>query len=163
MCFMLVVGVSQMSQAQAQAQWNQFRGPNGSGVAADQKPPVTFDLKTNVRWSTKLPSGISCPAIWKDKVFLTGIDNGKFETICIARDKDNILWRTAAPKTKLENHHRDNSAAASTPFVDEQHVYIYFGSYGLLCYDHQGKQVWQHPVPTPKNMHGTATSPIVHK
>jgi outer membrane protein assembly factor BamB len=132
-------------------------------VAADAKPPVKFDLKTNVRWSLELPSGHSSPVIWKDKLFITGIQNGTFETICIDRDKGTVLWRTAAPPAKIEPHHADNSPASSTPLVDENHVYVYFGSYGLLCYDHQGKELWKHAVSTPKNMHGTATSPIVYQ
>jgi outer membrane protein assembly factor BamB len=40
-------------------------------------------------------------------------------------------------------------------------VYVYFGSYGLLCYDHAGLELWKKPIPTPKSMYGVATSPIV--
>jgi outer membrane protein assembly factor BamB len=46
--------------------------------------------------------------------------------------------------------------------VDEKHVYVYFGSYGLLCYDHEGLEKWKKPIPTPKSMYGVATSPILH-
>ena len=159
----LVTLVTGTQLSAADLQWNQFRGPNGTGLAADAKPPVEFDLKKNVRWSIKVPAGHSSPVIWGEKLFITGITDGKFETLCIDRDKGNVLWRTAAPQTELESFHRTSSAAASTPFVDAHRVYVYFGSFGLLCYDHQGKELWQHAVRTPQNMHGTATSPIVHK
>src|SRR5262249_30935463 len=40
-------------------------------------------------------------------------------------------------------------------------VYVSFGSYGLLCYDFQGEEVWRRPLPTPRTNFGSATSPVV--
>ena len=34
------------------AEWNRFRGPNGSGVAAEATPPVEFGTEKNHRWIT---------------------------------------------------------------------------------------------------------------
>ncbi len=147
----------------AETQWNQFRGPNGSGIAKNANPPVEFGPEQNVQWKIELPSGHSSPVIWNGKLFITGIHNETFETICINRSNGEIIWKAASPKVKIEPHHSDNSPASSTPFADEDDVYVYFGSYGLLCYDHDGNDVWNHPVKTPMNMHGTATSPIVYK
>ncbi len=45
--------------------------------------------------------------------------------------------------------------------MDEDRIVVYFGSYGLLCYDHQGKLQWQMQIPTPKSLYGTSTSPIL--
>ncbi len=145
------------------SQWNQFRGPNGTGVAVGARPPVKFDLKKNLHWATALPAGHSSPVIWKNRIFITGMKDGQFETLCIDRTTGNILWRKTAPKVEIEKHHPDNSPATSTPYVDARRVYVYFGSFGLLCYDHDGKEVWRHPVSTPLNMHGTATSPVGYK
>jgi len=44
--------------------------------------------------------------------------------------------------------------------VDGDHVYVYFGSYGMLSYDHDGKELWKKPIPTPRTLYGTSTSPI---
>ncbi len=53
--------------------WPQFRGPNGSGHAAeDQNPPVKFGPTQNVLWKTPVPLGHSSPCIWGDHIFLTG-------------------------------------------------------------------------------------------
>ena len=59
--------------------------------------------------------------------------------------------------------HRFNNPASSTPAVDEKHVYVYFGTFGLLCYDHAGNEIWRRPIDTPKSKYGMATSPIVHR
>jgi len=34
--------------------WNQFRGPNGQGVAEAARIPVHFGPKSNVLWKTRL-------------------------------------------------------------------------------------------------------------
>jgi outer membrane protein assembly factor BamB len=40
-------------------------------------------------------------------------------------------------------------------------VYVYFGSFGLLCYDFAGKELWQVPLPIPATRWGSASSPVV--
>jgi outer membrane protein assembly factor BamB len=40
-------------------------------------------------------------------------------------------------------------------------VYVYFGSFGLLCYDMEGKEVWRKPISMPIVEFGSGTSPIL--
>jgi outer membrane protein assembly factor BamB len=42
-------------------------------------------------------------------------------------------------------------------------VVSYFGSFGLVCYDHKGKELWRHPLPMALSLggYGTATSPLI--
>ncbi len=141
--------------------WNQFRGPGGGGLGGDDAAPVKFDVG-KARWSRALPSGHSSPVFWGEKLFITGIEGGKFETLCLDRETGDVLWRTEAPRVKVELHHPTSSAAASTPYVDGERVYVYYGSFGLLCYDLAGKELWKLKVRTPQNQHGTATSPIAY-
>ena len=63
-------------EAAALARWPQFRGPNGSGVADGQMPPLHFAPATNQLWKTPLPSGVSSPCVWDDRIFLTGFSDG---------------------------------------------------------------------------------------
>src|SRR6266571_5532593 len=56
------------------AGWPQFRGPGGSGVADDQKPPVEFGPDKNVKWKVPVPSGLSSPVVAGDKLVLTAFD-----------------------------------------------------------------------------------------
>ena len=106
------------SQAQTTvetAAWNQFRGPNGSGIATEADPPIEFNQDTNLLWSTSLPPGLSSPVLWSDRIFLTGLQDKTFETICLNRNTGEILWRKAAPQVEIEPHYHLNSPATSTP------------------------------------------------
>ncbi|KPK74297.1 MAG: hypothetical protein AMJ79_14535 [Phycisphaerae bacterium SM23_30] len=145
-----------------QARWPQFRGIAGSGVAAEENElPVTFDQNRNVIWRCPLPKGHSSPCIWDDHIFLTGYADGKLETICVDRAAGEILWRKPGPARQIERTHQVGSPASSTCVTDGRRVYVYFGSYGLLCYDFQGAEVWKKPLPLPDNFYGTASSPIL--
>jgi len=144
--------------------WPQFRGSGGLGVAAENvKFPLQFGPDKNVLWKTPLPEGHSSPCIWGNHIFLTGFDKAgkKLETLCLDRRKGDILWRQAAPAEKFENVHQISNPAVSTPATDGKRVYVYFGSYGLLCYDFAGKEQWKMPLPAPVTRFGTGASPIV--
>src|SRR5262245_16345859 len=54
------------------ADWLQFRGPGGLGVAADKNLPTTWSDKENIVWKTDLPGpGSSSPIVVGDKIFVT--------------------------------------------------------------------------------------------
>src|SRR5438105_15766548 len=60
------------SKVDPQDSWPQWRGPQGTGVAAKAQPPVEWSETKNVRWKTALPGkGHSTPIVWGDHVFLT--------------------------------------------------------------------------------------------
>jgi len=136
------------------ANWNRFRGPNGQGVAEAVNLPTTFDPATNTRWKTALPEGNSSPVIWGNRIFLTASDpdDGKsLVTLCIDREDGSILWRKTVQAESKAWHHPMNNPAASTPVADAERVISYFGTYGLVCYDHAGKELWRRPIEAPKN------------
>src|SRR5262249_19134713 len=59
--------------------WPSLRGPDASGVAAGQQPPLTWDVQAggNVEWKTPIPGlGHSSPIIWGDRVFVTTAVSG---------------------------------------------------------------------------------------
>ena len=145
--------------------WPQFRGPGGSGVAADdQKPPVEFGPDKNVKWKIAVPSGLSSPIIAGDKIVITAFDNGKLYTIAYNRADGKEAWRADAKAKEIEKYLvSDGSPAASTPATDGERIVSYFGSCGLLCYDLSGKELWKFelPVATTWGGFGTGTSPIL--
>lgn len=129
------------------AEWSRFRGPNGSSVAADAKPPVQPGAD-NLAWQAPLPPGLSSPVIAGGRVFLTGLENGRLVTLAFDAASGRELWRREAPEVALEPVHAINSPATPTPCADSGRVYLYFGSFGLLCCDRDGKELWQKPIPT---------------
>src|SRR5215218_1058385 len=82
------------------ADWPQFRGPSGSGVADHQKPPVKFGAKDNLAWKVAVPPGASSPIVVGDKIILTAFEDGKLLTICYSRVDGKELWRADSKAKK---------------------------------------------------------------
>jgi outer membrane protein assembly factor BamB len=144
--------------------WPRFRGPEGSGVADGEKPPVEFGPEKNVLWKVAVPSGPSSPCVWGSRIFLTAFDGGKLWTLCLDRATGKELWRRDAGAEKIEAFlEGQGSPAASTPATDGTRVVVYFGSCGLIAYDFEGKELWRHalPVAETNNDFGSGTSPIL--
>jgi outer membrane protein assembly factor BamB len=149
-------------RAQDAPAWPQFRGPNLSGIATSA-PPVEFGPSKNLLWKQALPAGHSSPAVWGDRIFLTGFDPElkKLEVICLARKTGAILWRRAVAAPEIEKTQTVSNPATATPAVDGERVYAYFGSSGLAAYDFEGNQKWTFPLPPAKTQFGSGTSPVV--
>lgn len=146
------------------AEWPQFRGPNGSGIAATAKPPIEFGPEKNVKWKVPVPPGSSSPVITGGKLFLTAFDNGKLYTIAYDIANGKELWRKEAPAKKIEGYHKtEGSPAASSVATDGKIIVAYFGSCGLFVYDLAGKELWNYELPVAKTINdfGTGVSPIL--
>jgi outer membrane protein assembly factor BamB len=163
----VVLLISQVTNIEPnEPNWPQFRGLNGRGIAETDHIPVDLTQESIILWETPVPSGHSSPVIWGDRIYLTANESAKekeFMTLCINRENGNIMWRqTVQAQTEAERHPM-NHPASSTPAVDEKHVYVYFGTYGLICYDHEGNKLWYRIIKTPQNQYGMATSPILYQ
>jgi outer membrane protein assembly factor BamB len=67
----------------------------------------------------------------------------QFVVMCIDRQTGETMWqRTAADVVPHEGHHETNTFASSSPITDGQHVYAFFGSRGIHCYDLNGNPIW---------------------
>lgn len=153
-----------LSLQAADTNWPRFRGPDGSGVADNSKPPVEFGPDKNVRWQVAVPPGASSPCVWGDRLFLTAFDAGKLWTLCFDTSTGKELWRRDAGAEKIEAFLAgQGSPAASTATTDGERVVVYFGSCGLIAYDFEGKELWRHTMPTAEtnNDFGSGTSPII--
>src|SRR5687768_7752154 len=158
------------------ADWPQFRGPNGAGVADAQRLPLDFGPAKNVLWRTELPPGHSSPVIAGDRIFVTAAEGGKrtdlapgrmideggkLLTICVDRRTGKILWRREAPRPRLEKYQPTNSAASPSPATDGKNVYVFFGDFGLIAYNLDGTEQWKLPLGPFNNPNGHGSSPIV--
>jgi outer membrane protein assembly factor BamB len=166
-CTAIILLLNLMANGQAgKVNWNQFRGPNGQGVAPANRICVHFGPELNVLWKTPIGVGHSSAVIWNNRIFITATEStGEEElvTLCIDRKSGNVLWRKVVQAQTTAKFHSTNNSASPTAAADEKHVYVYFGTYGLLCYDHAGNEVWRHKIDTPKTNYGPATSPILYK
>ena len=148
----------------AEPAWPQFRGPNGSGVADAQKPPVEFGPEKNLKFKVPVPGGFSSPVIAGDTLVLTAFDDGKLFTVAYSTADGKELWRTEAPAKKVEAYHKtEGSPAASSVATDGKIVVSYFGSCGVFAYDLAGKELWKYELPTAATAgdFGSGVSPIL--
>jgi outer membrane protein assembly factor BamB len=68
----------------------------------------------------------------------------QFVLICLDRATGRTLWQQVArEEVPHEAHHPDHGFSSYSPVTDGRHVWAYFGSRGLHCYDMQGNLVWQ--------------------
>lgn len=158
--------------------WPIFRGPTRQGVSTAAGLPTEWSQEQNIAWKTPLPGpGASSPVIFGDRIYLTsysgyfvpGQQGGSLEElkrhlIAVNRKDGKILWDKAVPaKLPEEKQIRDHGFAASTPAVDQDHVYVFFGKTGVIAFDHDGKQVWTADVGETTHGWGSAASPVLYK
>ncbi len=136
------------------------------GVAAPESGPVPdrLDSPDALRWRIPLDSGHSSPIVCKNRIFLTTFNASREELATLALDFETgrILWKQIAPASGIEEYNRTTgNAAQATPACDGSRVYVFFGSYGLLCYDLDGKLLWDHRMGPFQDEYGSASSPVL--
>lgn len=96
-------------------------------------------------------------------MFVTTYANYELQTRCYSAADGKLLWSKGVKPSRLEPYHiTENSPAGPTPACDGKRVVSYFGSFGVVCYDFNGKELWRHPleVALSGGGYGTGTSPI---
>lgn len=163
------------------ADWRQFRGPGGLGVSDEKGLPVEWSAEKNIVWKIKLPgAGASCPVTQGNRVFVTcysgyGMDvkePGKPEDlcrhlVCLDRATGKTLWvkefAPMLPEHKYAGEGAYHGYAASTPLIDGDRLYVFFGKSGVYCFDLDGKEIWHSSVGERTNGWGSGTSPVLYK
>ena len=87
-----------------------------------------------------------------------------FRILSFDRDTGKLLWeKTAYEGTVYDHRSRRGSYAAPSPVTDGSHVYVYFGSEGIYCYDFEGRLVWKKSLGGIGTMGmGVGTSPVLY-
>ncbi|MEK7995640.1 MAG: PQQ-binding-like beta-propeller repeat protein, partial [Planctomycetota bacterium] len=163
---LVIAAVSLFIYGQAAGEWAGFRGPGVRGSSPETGLVTTWSETENLKWKTPLPGpGSSSPILWGDKVFVTcysgyGADkdnpgdpsNLKRHLLCINAADGKVLWDKSVPAVQPEVPYngriQEHGYASHTPATDGQHVYVFFGKSGVLAFDFQGNQLWQHSVGT---------------
>lgn len=89
----------------------------------------------------------------------------QFIVLCLDRNTGKVLWqKVAREEVPHEGHHRDHGFASASPVTDGEHVYAYFGSRGLYCYDLEGNLKWEKDFGDmqTRNGFGEGSSPTLH-
>ncbi len=150
-----------------QAQWTEFRGPNGAGTATGPVP-LTWSESTNVRWKTAIHGRAwSSPIVLGNQVWMTTAteDGRQLFGVAVDRESGKIvydlkLFEVATPQYA----HPFNSYASPTPVAEPGRVYITFGSPGTAAIDTAtGKVVWERRDLECNHFRGAGSSPIIFR
>lgn len=148
-----------------EADWPQYRGPEGRGTAPGS-PPVEWNQEQNIAWKTDIPGcGWSSPVTDSHLVWLTtALDDGhSLRAIAVDASNGAIRWNTEvfAPQSP-DPVNSLNSHATPTPALAGNRVFVSFGNMGNACLDAlTGKIIWRNTELKLDHKEGAASSPIV--
>jgi outer membrane protein assembly factor BamB len=102
---------------------------------------------------------------WRHPDSVGGDRKHTFKVLALDRDTGRILWEQTAYEGKVyDDIHKRGAYAAPTPVLDGKHVYAWFGSEGLYCYDFAGKLIWKQSFGGIGTLGmGVATSPVLYE
>jgi outer membrane protein assembly factor BamB len=68
----------------------------------------------------------------------------QFTVVCLDRQTGKVLWQQVSREEVPHEGYRqgEGSFASASGLTDGRHLYAYFGSRGLYCYDLDGKPLW---------------------
>jgi outer membrane protein assembly factor BamB len=141
--------------------WSRFRGPNGSGVSAATGVPIEFGPSRNQLWRLPLPQGHSSPILFEDRIYLTGLREGRLMTLAVDRATGRLIWERATPPVTTRVVDKRNNPASPSPAVERNGVFVFFPDYGLIAYDGTGKERWTMPLGPFTNIYGMGASPVI--
>jgi outer membrane protein assembly factor BamB len=177
----VVAAILLTTAAASAADWPRFRGPGGLGLG-ESAVPLEWSDEQNLLWKAPLPGpGSSSPVIHGDDVFVTcysgygvpadrGGEPAKLarHLLCIDRQTGAEKWRRdvqgALPEDAYEGFLTEHGYASSTPVVDADAVYAFFGKSGVIAFDRAGNELWRVAVgkESSNRRWGSAASLIRH-
>src|SRR5262245_9472907 len=166
-CFLILAQwpiVATMAFAAGPITAKYFRQDAGIAAPAVGPLPDNFDSPGVLRWRVPLGSGQSTPIVHGGKIFLTTYSNEAKELATLALDErtGGHLWKRVVAVPRIETYHpKTGNAAVATPACDGQRLYVFFGSYGLICYDLDGKQLWERRMGPFQDEYGAGSSPVL--
>ena len=122
--------------------WDRWRGPNNDGISQATNVPIQWGQTENVQWRFPLlGEAASTPVVWEDNIFLTSTEGDALVLMCISTEGEELWKRTIARGNRVVRRGEGNFAAPS-PVTNGEHVWAFFGTGDLVCYDFQGNEVW---------------------
>ena len=136
---------------------------HSSPIVWNNRVFLTAELQGPVIPGAKAPKHIMNGEVFKHPDSMGADRSHTLKVMCLDRDTGKILWeRTAYEGPVYDDRHRKGSYASPTPATDGRHVFAYFGTEGIYCYDFNGRLAWK---ALPGNMGnigmGPGTSPVL--
>ncbi len=143
-CALVAIASTFFGNQAAQAEnWPQWRGPTNNGISGETGLSTKWSKTENVAWRLALPgqSGAT-PIVWNDRIFLTSADGKDLVLICCSTDGQEVWKKVVSTGNRAIRGDEGNNASPS-PSTDGRHVWAYFGTGDLACYDFDGNEIWK--------------------
>ncbi len=163
-CFALLLTIATFLNSEANDNWPNWRGPSNQGRISQTDLPLSWGKNKNLIWKFNLPDrGNSTPVVWENKIFLTQAIEKKNQRnlICLDLQSGKQLWTDGVAYDKPEATHRTNPYCSASAVVNDSKVIALFGSAGLVCWDHNGKKLWDYKPGDQTYEWGNGSSPII--
>lgn len=151
-----------LTPALVAADWPQWRGPAGDGVAAGFTAPAAWPKELKKGWSVKVGEGVATPALAGGKLYAFGWDDGQEVLRCLDAATGKELWKEGYKTTPATGPAGSFPAARSSPAVGGGKV-VTFGVQGVLvCRDAAtGKELWRKDDTGRPPMFSASSSPLI--
>ncbi len=158
----LLIRWASLGAQAAETELHYFRSDHGL-APTNNALPSEFDTPGSLRWRVPMDPGHSTPIVGGGRIYLTAYQAASRELAVLAVDAKTgqTLWRNGITVPQVEHTHQIGSPATATPVCDGQRVYVFFGSYGLLAFDPEGKKVWEVKMGPFQDEYGAGSSPIL--
>jgi outer membrane protein assembly factor BamB len=148
------------------ADWPQFRGPDGQGHSDAEGIPLRWSETESIVWKTPIPGeGWSSPVISGNQIWMTtATEKGKsLRAICVERKSGKLLHNVEVFRSEDPGpHHHSNGFASPSPVIEGDRVYIHFGPRGTACLDTKGEIIWKNTEFNFTLIQGAGSSPVLH-
>jgi outer membrane protein assembly factor BamB len=149
-------------------EWRQFRGPDGQGHAEGSSGlPTQWSESTNIAWKVPVPGrGWSSPVVAHGRIWLTtAVTEGKETSLrLLSYDAETGRPSSSFEVFRIRNAellNPKNSHASPTPVIDDERVYVHFGSEGTAAVALDGAVVWKAKYRC-VTQHGNGGSPVLY-
>jgi len=185
-----LVLVSRVAAAEGDADWPQWRGPDGQGHAARAHDlPTTWSETEHVVWKTPLPGrGWSSPVIDDRHVWMTTAiareataeelaalppqpgnqprdlaNHLSLRALCVERDSGRLVHDVELLAVDHpQTIHQLNSYASPSPVLAAGRLYCHFGDFGTACLDTASASVvWANRELRLEHMNGPGSTPVL--
>jgi len=164
----LILSLLTVANLQADANWNQFRGPAGNGHVNAKNLPTKWSETSNIKWKTAIHGRAwSSPVVWGNQIWMTTAtaDGKQLGVVVVDKNSGKIihdkkLFDVAEPQFA----HKFNSYASPTPTIEAGRVYVTWGSPATACLDTKTfKILWQRRDLVCDHFRGAGSSPILFR
>ncbi|GEM_PF-860391 len=123
--------------------WPKWRGPDDNGVSDETGLASEWTQTENISWRLALPGpGPATPIVWGDRIFLTSSEGESLVLSC-TNTSGELLWKREIGKGNLDVRQGESNGAAPSPSTDGKHVWAYFGTGIVVCFDFSGREIWR--------------------